>query len=70
MYCGPLGPAPNRLELDRAAPTLRKGAANKSIECLVIMKEGNTCYKEKQVVEEFSEVWMILVTVRDRRRIY
>ena len=46
---------------------MRKGAANKSIECLV--KEGNTWYKEKQVVEEFSEVWMILVTVRDRRRI-
>ena len=40
---------------------------NKCIECLV--KEGNTWYKEKQVVEEFSEVWMILVTVRDRRRI-
>ena len=33
------------------------------------MKEGNTWYKEKQVVEEFSEVWMIFVTVRDRRRI-
>ena len=33
------------------------------------MKEGNTWYKEKQVVEEFSEVWLILVTVRDRRRI-
>ena len=33
------------------------------------MKEGNTWYKEKQVVEQFSEVWMILVTVRDRRRI-
>ena len=50
-----------------AGPTLRKGAANKSIECLV--KEGNAWYKEKQVVEEFSEVWMILVTVRNRRRI-
>ena len=35
------------------------GAANKSIECV----------QRKQVVEEFSEVWMILVTVRDRRRI-
>ena len=32
----PLGPAANRLEVDRAAqgPTLRKGAANKSIECV------------------------------------
>ena len=35
------------------------GAANKSIECV----------QRKQVVEEFSEGWMILVTVRDRRRI-
>ena len=41
------------------SPTLRKGAANKSSECV----------QKKQVVEEFSEVWMILVTVRDRRRI-
>ena len=29
----------------------------------------SNAYKEKQVVEEFSEVWMILVTVHDRRRI-
>ena len=42
-----------RARLSGAGPTLRKGAANKSIECLV--KEGNTWYKEKQVVEEFSE---------------
>ena len=33
------------------------------------MKEDNTWYKEKKVVEEFSEVWMILVSVRDRCRI-
>ena len=38
--------------------------ADKSIECFV--KEGNPRYKDKQAVEESSEVWMILVTVRRR----
>ena len=55
----PLGPAANRLEVDRAAQRCER----------VRRSSPSNAYKEKQVVEEFSEVWMILVTVRDRRRI-
>ena len=52
VRCAPLGPAANRLELMiERCHTSRKGAWDKSIECLV--KEGNTLYKEKQAVQEF-----------------
>ena len=63
MRSAPLGPAANRLEVDhdRAAQGLRCERVRRT-------SPSNAC-KEKQVVEEFSEVWVILVTVRDRRRI-
>ena len=57
----PLGPAANRLEVDRAAQGLRCERVRRT--------SPSNAYKEKQVVEEFSEVWMILVTIRARRRI-
>ena len=53
----PLGPAANRLEVDRAAqgPTLRKGGANKSIECVqrkagsggVLRSVDDTCHDSR-----------------------
>ena len=57
----PLGPAANRLEVDRAVHGLRCERVRRT--------SPSNAYKEKQVVEEFSGEWMILVTVRDRRRI-
>ena len=61
MRSAPLGPAANRLEVDRAALGLRCERVRRT--------SPSNAYKEKQVVEEFSEEWMILVTVRNPRRI-
>ena len=58
----PLGPAANRLELGRSSGArayVAKGCGEQ-VHRMRTKKAGS---------EEFSEVWMILVTVRDRRRI-
>ena len=50
-----------RSSTERTLRRVHVHTADKSIQCLV--KEGNPWYKDKQAVEESSEVWMILVTV-------